>query len=171
MSKKREVLEWIGTIALAVVLFLLIRTFVAEARWVPSESMYPTIKIGDHLMVEKVTKDVKRGDIVVFKPTPGSGQKDDLVKRVMGLPGDTLEVKGGVLYINGEAQVEPYLKERMITEYKPFKVPADSYFMMGDNRNNSFDSRFWGAVPKENLIGKAIFCYYPFSDAKLIYNK
>ena len=84
MSKKREVLEWVGTIALAVVLFLFIRTFIAEARWVPSESMYPTIKIGDHLMVEKVTREVKRGDIVVFKPTPTSGQKEDLVKRGHG---------------------------------------------------------------------------------------
>jgi signal peptidase I len=131
--------------------------------------MYPTIKVGDHLMVEKISRDIKRGDIVVFKPTPQSGQKDDLVKRVIGMPGDTVEVKAAKLYINGEPQNEPYLKERMITDYKSFTVPPDSYFMMGDNRNNSFDSRYWGAVPKENLIGKAIFCYYPFADAKLIY--
>ena len=79
----------------------------------------------------------------------------------MGLPGDTLEIKGGKLYINGEAQEEPYLKERMISEYKPFKVPPDSYFMMGDNRNNSFDSRYWGVVPKENLIGEGHFLLLP----------
>lgn len=168
MSLKRIVWEWAWTIALAVIITLVFRTFVAEARWVPTESMVPTIQIGDRLMVEKVSKEIERGDIVVFKPTPRSGSKLDLVKRVIGLPGDQLEIKDGKVYVNGSPLDEPYLKEEMRSNFGPFQVPQDSYFMMGDNRNNSYDSRSWGVVPKENLVGKALFCYYPLSDMKML---
>lgn len=168
MKFKRAILEWLGTIALAVVLTLFFRTFIAEARWVPSGSMIPTLKVGDRLMVEKVSNEVNRGDIIVFSPVEGSGLKDDLVKRVIGLPGETIEIKDGRVYIDGTPLEEDYLNEGMNSDFKPTRVPPDSYFVMGDNRNSSFDSRYWGAVPKENIIGKALFLYYPLSDVKML---
>ncbi|MFA5383485.1 MAG: signal peptidase I [Eubacteriales bacterium] len=160
-------LDYLGTIILALVLALFVRTYIADARWVPSGSMIPTINIGDRLIVEKVSKNVERGDIIVFKPTPESGLKEDLIKRVIGLPGDVISIEDGCIFINGAPLNEPYLKEQMRSDFGPYKVADHSYFVMGDNRNESYDSRFWGVVPEENLIGKAIACYYPLHDLKV----
>ncbi|MDD3654234.1 MAG: signal peptidase I [Desulfotomaculaceae bacterium] len=163
-SKLREL---VYTVVLALVLSLFIHTFVAEARWIPSPSMLPTLQVGDRLLIEKVSfrvSGIDRGDIIVFKAPPASRLDEVLIKRVVGLPGDTVLIKKGTVYVNGNPQVEPYQLEKPREDFKPFTVPENSVFVMGDNRNNSYDSRFWGVVPMELIIGKAWLCYYPWRD-------
>ncbi|OPX83756.1 MAG: Signal peptidase I T [Pelotomaculum sp. PtaB.Bin104] len=163
-SKFREL---ILTVMMAVLLSLVIRTFVAEARWIPSTSMLPTLKVGDRLLIEKVSlrvSGVDRGNIVVFKAPPASRLDEVMIKRVVGLPGDTVSIKRGIVYVNGNPLEEPYELEKPREDFKLFTVPENSIFVMGDNRNNSYDSRFWGVVPMELVIGKALFCYYPWRD-------
>ena len=167
---RKKLFEWVYTLGLAVLLSLFVRTYVAEARWVPTESMYPTIKIGDHLLVDKVSYKInsfQRGDVVVFKAPPATNRNEVMVKRLIGLPGDTIEIKNGVTYINNAILKEPYVTEKVYTDFEPFKIPEGSLFMMGDNRNNSYDSRSWGVVPADYVIGKALVCYYPFNSIKL----
>lgn len=167
----RQILDWIITLGVAVVLALGIKTYVAEARWIPSVSMEPTLTVGDHLLVDKLYykhSGIGRRDIVVFRPTEASGFKDVMIKRVIGLPGDKIQVKHGLVYINGTPQAEPYEKEKPREDFGPVKVPANNYFVMGDNRNNSADSRFWGMLPEQNLIGRAVLNYYPVGHWKLL---
>lgn len=158
--------DWGMTLALAVILALTIRAYVAEARWIPSESMVPTLQVGDYLLIEKIsgkTIGYRRSDIIVFTPPARSGLKDELIKRVIGLPGDTLQIENNVLYLNNQPYSEPYVQEKIRNNFGPFQVPPGHVFVMGDNRNNSFDSRYWGPVPLESVIGKALFRYYPFN--------
>lgn len=164
---RKIILDYLGTIILSLVLALVVRTYIADARWVPTGSMIPTINIGDRLIVEKVFKNVRRGDIIVFRPTPESGLKEDLVKRVIGLPGDLISIEAGRIFVNGAPLNEPYLKEQTRLDFGPYKVADHSYFVMGDNRNISYDSRYWGVVPEENIIGKVVACYYPLHDLKV----
>ncbi len=164
--------EYAKIIVIALVISLLVRTYVAEARVIPSESMLPTIKIGDRLIIDKIfyeikgSKDVQRGDIVVFDPPPAARSNDGIpfIKRVIGLPGETVSVKKGTVYINGEPLNEPYILEEPAGDFKPYTVPGEMLFVMGDNRNRSNDSRYWGPVPLQNIIGKAEFRYFPFND-------
>lgn len=165
--------SWIGelgrTVALSVILALGIRTFVAEARWIPSESMVPTLKVNDKLIVDKLSyhfTNPQRGDIVVFSPTDNIKKsdpnlKDAFIKRVIGLPGDKVEVKGERLYINDQPQRENYIKEAPYYQFAPVIVPPDSYLVLGDNRNNSYDSHFWGFVPRDHIIGRAVVRFWP----------
>lgn len=164
----KNTLEWFYTLVFALILALVIRTFVAEARWIPSESMLPTLNIGDRLIIDKVSfhiSGIKRGDIIVFKAPPASKLDDVLIKRVIGLPGDNVTIKSGLVYINHQPIDEPYEMEKPRGDYEALTVPENSLFVMGDNRNNSFDSRFWGVVPEELIIGKALARYYPFTNA------
>lgn len=166
--EKKNIIDWVVTLVFAVLLALGIRTFVAEARWIPSESMLPTLKIGDRLIIDKVSyhfNGIKRGDIVVFEAPPATKLDEVLIKRVIGLPGDTVAIKNGFVYINGQPLDEPYELEKPRGDYKTLTVPENSLFVMGDNRNNSFDSRFWGVVPEELVIGKAMARFYPLSNA------
>ena len=122
---------------------------------VPTGSMLPTLSLGEIVFTEKIRSenDFQRGDILVF-------DKGEvlLIKRLIGMPGDTIEIKSGVLYLNNEPQVEEYVKKDFpMSDYGPFTVPEGHYFMMGDNRNNSGDSRVFGAVPYETLVAKNIF--------------
>ncbi len=162
-------LEMLKTLALAGVLAFGIRTFIAEARYIPSGSMEPTLQINDHLMIEKITyllHKPERGDIVVFRPTEALRQENfhqAFIKRIIGLPGETVEVKNGKVYINGQAIVEDYIKELPKYNYGPEIVPDDQYLVLGDNRNNSYDSHAWGFVPRENLIGKAFVRFWPIN--------
>lgn len=172
-SRQEHQSSWIGelgrTIGLSIVLALGIRTFVAEARWIPSESMVPTLQKYDKLIVDKLSyhfTDPQRGDIVVFSPTDNIKKdnpdlKDAFIKRVIGLPGDKVEVKGGRVYINDQPQRENYIEEKPQYQYGPVTVPADSYLVLGDNRNNSYDSHFWGFVPRDHIIGHAIVRFWP----------
>lgn len=160
-------LEGLKTLSLSVILALGIRTFIAEARYIPSGSMEPTLQINDRLIVDKLSYDFappQRGDVVVFNPTASLRQqnfKDAFIKRVVGLPGETVEIKSGQVYVNGSALNEPYIAAPA-KQWNPVVVPPDSYLVLGDNRNNSFDSRYWGFVPRSDIIGRAVFRFYPF---------
>lgn len=170
MKKKGLLRDAIEVIVASFICFLLLNNYVAEAREIPSGSMIPTIKIGDRLIVEKLSYrfgDVKRGDIIVFSPPQQLAMKDDLIKRVIGLPGDVIEVKKAVVYVNGKPLKENYVLEEPNQNFGPYEVPENSYFVMGDNRNNSYDSRFWGTVPRGSIKGKAAFIYFPFNHATL----
>ncbi|TRT79088.1 MAG: signal peptidase I, partial [Microcystis aeruginosa Ma_AC_P_19900807_S299] len=146
-----------------------IRTFVAEARYIPSSSMEPTLQINDRLIIEKVSyhfQKPERGDIVVFSPTAALKAQnfhDAFIKRVIGLPGDKVEVKNGLVHVNGKVLAEKYIAEEPNYAFGPVTVPPDQYLVLGDNRNNSYDSHAWGFVPRENLIGRAVVRFWPFN--------
>ena len=186
--RKSTVREYFESIVIAVILALFIRTFVVQAFKIPTGSMENNLLIGDHLLVNKFVfapaasaleravlpiGEIDRGDVVVFK-YPEEPERD-FIKRVIGLPGETLEVREKKVYINGSPIDEPYahflqppqsgsslhevtsfdLRER----YGPVTVPADQYFMMGDNRDNSQDSRYWGFLPRDYVKGRALVIY------------
>ncbi len=182
--------ESIKTIGLSVILAMGIRQFVAEARYIPSGSMLPTLQINDRLIIDKFGYKFsapERGDIVVFNPTNELKvqYKDAFIKRIVGLPGDQVELKDGKVYVNGKIIEETYvasdlnpaeLDARKVNQQQtrievcppdkrflsqPVTVSPDSYLVMGDNRNHSYDGRCWGFVPSENIIGRAIFRFWP----------
>ncbi|AIQ63637.1 Signal peptidase I S [compost metagenome] len=156
---KKLIREWVPTLLVAVLLSLLIRSYVAEAMSVPTDSMVPTIQVDDRLIVEKMlwATTLKHGDIVVFHP-PVAGETKLYVKRLIGLPGDTIEIKDGALYRNGAKVEEPYLNAKMNYVFGPVTVPTDHYFFLGDNRNVSYDAHLWDTpfVEKDKLIGKVV---------------
>lgn len=159
--------EILKTIGLAAVLSFGIRTFVAEARYIPSSSMEPTLLINDRLIIEKITyrfHKPQRGDVVVFNATEALLQenlKDAFIKRIIGLPGDEVKVRNGEVIVNNKILKEPYIKEAPDYDYGPVTVPADQYLVLGDNRNNSYDSHYWGFVPREKFIGRASIRFWP----------
>ncbi|MGD1912987.1 MAG: signal peptidase I [Rivularia sp. (in: cyanobacteria)] len=165
----RSLRENLILITIALVLAFFIRTFIAEPRYIPSDSMLPTLEQGDRLVIEKISyrfNSPNFGDIVVFQPPPelqrrGYPKDQAFIKRVIGTPGDTLKIDDGKVYRNGKALLEDYIKEPPREPFEPVKVPQNQYFMMGDNRNDSNDSRYWGFLPKENMIGKASFRFWP----------
>lgn len=196
-DKKNIIRETIETIAFVVVAVIMIRFFIGEIRWIPSGSMNPTLVEGDRIFVERVSRFYQapeRGDVMIFYPPfveldnsfggvfrrlTGFFCKDiAYIKRVVGLPGDKFEIVpredgSHIVYINGEAIEEPYIKSKF--DYipcnenmycGPFEIPEGNYFMMGDNRGNSQDSRFWGFLPKERFIGKAVYLFWPFTHLK-----
>jgi signal peptidase I len=147
------------------------KTFIAEARYIPSGAMLPTLGLDDRLVIDKLNyrfHDPQRGDIVVFSPTEILKQqnlKDAFIKRVIGLPGETIQVKDNEVYINGQVLLESYIKDAPGYEWGPVTVPPNSYAVLGDNRNNSYDSQYWGFVPRENIIGKANKIFWPLNRA------
>ena len=166
-QEENPVIEIAKTLATAFLLAIGIRTLVAEARYIPSSSMEPTLEINDRLIIEKISyrfRTPQRGDVVVFSPTDKLKEqnfKDAFIKRVIGLPGDTVEVKGETVLVNGNALREKYIEESPNYQYGPVTVPDDEYLVLGDNRNNSYDSHYWGFVPRENLIGRAVVRFWP----------
>jgi signal peptidase I len=179
----REVVAWfwVGLV------FLLINGAVGQARVIPSESMQNTLLVGDHLIMSRVGYDAgipftnlhvplwrnpKRGQIVIFRPII-PGETSDVIKRVIGLPGETVDVRDGSVWINGKPLQEPYAVGRTEpgepgmfrgpftgqSNVLPYTVPKDCYFVMGDNRGNSYDSRFWGCVPRKDIIGTPVMIY------------
>lgn len=161
-------IEGLKTIGLSAILAVGIRHFVAEARFIPSESMLPTLKVDDRLIIDKMSYNFnqpQRGDIVVFNPTDTLKEQkfnDAFIKRVIGLPGDRVTVKSGHVLVNDQTLPESYIKEVPQYEFESVTVPPNSYFVLGDNRNNSYDSHYWGFVPKERIIGRAIVRFWPF---------
>jgi signal peptidase I len=159
--------EWLPSLLIAAVITLVCNTYVAQAMKVPSGSMLPTIQLNDRIVVEKMKAftDFKFGDIVVFWP-PIPGNTERFVKRLIGLPGDTIEIKDGALYRNGTKVDEPYVKEKMNYTFAKVTVPEGDYFFMGDNRNDSYDAHLWATpfVPEKDIIGKAVFRYFPFNE-------
>lgn len=163
----KEIISWVVILGIALILAIVINRFVIFKVEVPTGSMENTIMTGDKVFTFRLSylfSEPKRGDIVVF-PFPDN-EEDNYIKRIIGVGGNEIEIKDGVLYIDNEPLVEDYLKEPMRKEdFGPIKVPEGTYFMMGDNRNGSLDSRLWNIkfVEKDKIIGKAIFKYPHFS--------
>jgi signal peptidase I len=191
VRRKSQFREWVESLAFTILFVLVFTNYIAQATQVPTESMKPTIMVGDHFFLDKVAfpanyptvmrpwlphRSIRRGDIIAFKsPTDGN---IPFVKRVIGMPGDTVEVRNKNLFVNGARLDEPYkihvdstvyspdpwtpeeLKVR--DNYGPSAVPADNYFVMGDNRDNSNDSRYWGFVKWDEVIGKPLFIYWSY---------
>lgn len=169
-SNTRMALEWVGLIVLALVIAVLIKTFLFQAFYIPSESMVPTLKVNDRVLVNKLAyklHPVHRDDIIVFKAPPGTDPSiNDLVKRVIGLPGETVAAHGGHVYIDGKQLSEPYLPAGTLTsDFPPYHIPANSYWVMGDNRDNSKDSREFPAhfITKGNIVGRVFIRIWPLS--------
>lgn len=183
--------EWIESLAFTVLFVLVFTSYIAQATQVPTESMKPTIMVGDHFFLDKLgfranypefirrflpPRQIDRGDIVAFRsPTD---QSIPFVKRVIGAPGDKLEIRNKSVYINDRKIDEPYKIHvdssiyseegwtpedlRIRDSYGPVTLPPDSYFVMGDNRDNSNDSRFWGTITRDHVIGKPLFVYWSY---------
>jgi len=163
-------IEGLQTVALSIFLALGIRQFVAEARFIPSESMLPTLEVDDRLVVEKISyhfNPPKRGDIIVFRAPQAaldaahSTTKDAYIKRVIGLPGDEVEVKEGRVFINGQVLEEDYIEAPPAYTWGPQTVPENEYLVLGDNRNSSSDGHVWGFLPRESIIGRAVVRFWP----------
>jgi signal peptidase I len=165
----RQTIEWVVLVIGALVIALLIKTFLFQAFYIPSASMDPTLKVHDRVLVNKLSyhlHPVHRGDVVVFSAPPDerTAQIKDLVKRVIGLPGDTIEAHDNQVYINDRLLKEPYLPPGTTTDDLPRQVvPAGSYFMMGDNRAASSDSRVFGPIKRSTIIGRAFIKMWPLS--------
>ncbi|MBA2693749.1 MAG: signal peptidase I [Rubrobacter sp.] len=163
----RGVIEFIVILLVSFALvFGVVRPFIVEAFYIPSESMVPTLLINDRVLVNKFIYDFTepdRGDILVFESVEGDGQ--DLIKRVAAVGGDEIRVQNGQLFVNGEPQTEPYLNQETpdASFFGPETVPEDHVFMMGDNRANSADSRVFGPVPYENIEGEAFLLFWPIN--------
>lgn len=161
--------ENIQIICVALLLALFIRAFVAEPRYIPSDSMFPTLQINDRLVVEKLSYHFQQpitGDIIVFSPPKqlrrfGFTKDQAFIKRIIGEPGETVAVHNGKVYLNGKPIEENYIAELPAYELEPQLVPENQYFVMGDNRNDSNDSSKWGFLPKKNIIGRAVFRFWP----------
>jgi signal peptidase I len=189
--RKSAAREWIESLVFSLIFVFFFTNFIAQATQVPTESMKPTILVGDHFFLDKFafpanypafmtkilpTRHIERGNIVAFKSP--ENPKIPFIKRVIGLPGETMEIRDKVVYINGKMLEEPYKyfidsntyergsgipRDYIIRDnYGPLKIPANSYFMMGDNRDNSNDSRYWGVVNGNNIIGKPLFIYWSY---------
>jgi signal peptidase I len=192
--KKSTVREYFESIVIAVILALFIRTFVVQAFKIPTGSMEENLLIGDHLLVNKFVfgpaatpaergvlpmGEIGRGDVVVFK-YPVEPERD-FIKRVIGLPGETVEVRDKKVYVDGLPLEEPYAHYSLAASpseyhevtsfdvrerYGPVTVPAGQYFVMGDNRDNSQDSRYWGFLPRDNVKGKALLIYWSYESGR-----
>lgn len=185
-SGVRNVVEWVVIAGGALLVAFVIKTFLLQAFYIPSLSMAPTLKENDRVLVNKLSYDlhgVNRGDVVVFESPPNEGSATkDLIKRVIGLPGETVETRDGQVLINGQVLDEPYLERDVQTRgpmcqtetlpgcMGPEKVvvPPDSYFVLGDNRANSRDSRFVGAIPDDLIIGRAFVKVWPLTALGLL---
>lgn len=172
--RTRSIIEWVVVIGGALVVALLIKAFLVQAFYIPSESMVPTLEVGDRVLVNKLSyrlHDVNRGDLVVFERPEGETDPDvkDLIKRVVGLPGDQLVIKDNAVYINGDRLDEGYLPDGTVTKQgrrdclddSPCVVPEDSVWVMGDNREHSFDSRYFGPIEQDTIVGRAFLRIWP----------
>jgi signal peptidase I len=156
--------EILGTLVLALIIFFLLQTAVQSFVIVYS-SMEPSLKEGQRLLVNKAVyffQEPKRGDIIVFRLP--DNPKVDYIKRIIAIPGDTIEVKESVVYVNGSPLTEPYVKAPPRYTTLEQEIPEDNYFVLGDNRNNSLDSHNDWTVPRQNIIGKAWLSYWPLSE-------
>ncbi|AUW94543.1 signal peptidase I [Sulfobacillus sp. hq2] len=172
MTKERRKGYWevIETIVIAVVLAFLIRTFVFESYEVEGISMLPTLHTGERVLVNKLIYDFetpKTGQIIVFRSPVIKSQ--DWIKRVIGVPGDTISVENNVVYINGHRYHEPFLKYRTSMNVPPTKVPPGYLWVEGDNRPKSYDSRYFGLLPMKNVKGQAFVVWWPLSDFHLLH--
>ncbi|MDD5108695.1 MAG: signal peptidase I [Candidatus Omnitrophica bacterium] len=181
LKKKSVLRDWIESIVVAFLLAMVIRAFLIQAFKIPTGSMRMTLIEGDLILVNKfiygakipltnwrlpALRQPKRGDVIVF--IYPEDKKKDFIKRLVGLPGETIEIKGGSIYVNDKPAIEPifnqiyyYNRGEFASEGEKIIVPKDSYFVLGDNSTSSKDSRYWGFVPKEDLLGQALIVYWP----------
>lgn len=164
----RNALEWAVVLVGAVLVALLLRASLFQAFYIPSESMENTLLINDRVLVNKVSyrlHDINRGDIVVFaRPDDQEGEIRDLIKRVIALPGETVEATDNSLYINGQRLIEPYLDEGIVTtDFGPTVIAEDQIFVMGDNRSESYDSRVFGTIAQDRVVGRAFVLFWPLN--------
>ena len=162
---KTEVISWVKTIILAMVLAGAVNSFLIVNAEVPTGSMENTIMAGDRILALRTSywlDEPEAGDVAIFRYPDDPEGKTLYVKRIIGTEGDTIQMTDGVVYVNGEALEEPYLPEAAYGDFGPVTVPADSYFMMGDNRNHSLDSRYWDNpfVEEDEILGKVVLRYY-----------
>lgn len=177
----RTILEWVAVAVGALAVALLIKAFLLQAFYIPSASMEPTLHENDRVLVNKLSYrfgDVQRGDIVVFSKPPGAGGSiDDFIKRVIALPGETISFSGGTVFVDGRAIVEDYVHGVRTTNGNPIpgcanepaaadtcKVPDGMVFVMGDNRDDSADSRSFGPIDEESIVGRAFLKVWPLGD-------
>ncbi len=183
---KSKTREYVESLIIAAIIAFFVRSFVIQAFKIPSSSMEPTLLIGDHLLVNRLSYvmkipftdkvifslgDPKKNDVIVFR-YPVEPDKD-FIKRVIATPGDTIEIKDKVIYLNGKRIEDKwgFYSDSLIVpgninprdNFGPLRVPKDSYFVMGDNRDRSLDSRFWGIVPKDHLVGRALILYFSWN--------
>jgi len=188
VKKKSVAREWVESIVIAFILAMFIRTFFVQAFKIPTGSMRPTLLEGDAILVNKLTygakipftdlrlpafRQPKRGDVVVF--IYPENPKKDFIKRLVAIEGETLEIKSGTVYINDLPLLDPlfsqrfyYNKGELAKEGDKIVVPKDSYFVLGDNSASSQDSRYWGFVPKKNILGQAMIIYWPPQRIRII---
>lgn len=173
-SHLRGALEWVLILLGAVAVAFVIKTFLFQAFYIPSVSMEPTLNVKDRVIVNKLSydfHDVHRGDIVVFKSPPGedTATVKDLIKRVIALPGETVEARDGRILIDGQPLKEPYLHDGVTTgQMEPHKVPSGHVWVMGDNRPNSKDSRYFGAIAEDLIVGRAFIRVWPIPKLSLL---
>jgi len=188
-DKNKSVLrEWIDSILVAAILAIILRTFLFQIYKIPTTSMVPTLMPGDKIFVSRITYgpkipftdvrvkglgDPKRGDVVVF--VPPHDRKKAYIKRLIGLPGDTIAIKKGNIYINGKEIVDPRIARNYYYNQGDYGLKDEemvisehSYFFLGDNSISSLDSRFWGFVDKEDIVGKAVFIWWPLSRINMV---
>ena len=171
--RRRALAETVIIILVAVLLAGLVRTFVFQTFWIPSASMVPTLDVHDRVLVQKVFftwRDVREGEIVVFSHPPldhcPGPQEGDLVKRVIALPGQTIYSSGNGIYVNGRLLAEPYLPRHdplgppIASSQHPYRVPPGEFYMLGDNRADSCDSRYWGPIKGSSIIGKVVLVWW-----------
>jgi signal peptidase I len=170
---RRTILEWLGVIGGGIAIALLVEAFLIQAFWIPSPSMEPTLDVGDRVLVNKLSykfHDVNRGDVVVFDRPSGAstgenGEIKDLIKRVIAVEGDTIEAKQGNVFVNGEQIDEDYLEPGTPTDNLPLTtIPEGQVFVMGDNRTNSEDSRIFGPIDEDAIVGRAFIRVLPITD-------
>jgi signal peptidase I len=176
-SRARSLIEWVVVIAGALIVALLIKTFLIQAFYIPSESMVPELAVGDRVLVNKLSyklHDVNRGDLVVFERPEGEPNQDvkDLIKRVVALPGEEVVIEDNSVWIDGERLDESYLPTGTVTKQgttnctttSPCAVPEGSIWVMGDNREHSFDSRYFGPIEEDTIVGRAFLRIWPFGE-------
>ncbi|PIQ90398.1 MAG: signal peptidase I [Candidatus Omnitrophica bacterium CG11_big_fil_rev_8_21_14_0_20_41_12] len=188
LKKKSVLRDWVESIVVAFLLAMVIRAFVVQAFKIPTGSMRMTLIEGDLILVNKfiygskvpftnwrlpALREPKRGDVVVF--IYPEDKKKDFIKRLVGLPGETIEIKGGSIYVNDKPAMEQifnqiyyYNRGEFASDGQKIVVPKDSYFVLGDNSTSSKDSRYWGFVPKDDLLGKAMVIYWPAQRIRVI---
>jgi signal peptidase I len=168
--RRRAAIEWLIVLVIALGVAVLMRTFVVQTFYIPSGSMEPTLNIGDRILVDKLSYHlhaVHRGDIIVFSRPPGETLEpgvNDLVKRVIGLPNETISAQNGQIDINGKPLKEPWLPKGVVTDdFGPVHIPNGDYFVMGDNRGFSSDSRVFGPISGSLIVGRVVMRIWPLS--------
>jgi signal peptidase I len=175
-NPRKALIEWGIIIAVAILVAILIKTFAFQAFYIPSESMDPTLKVHDRVLVNKLSYrfgEIERGDIVVFERPPAEQGGDpaikDLIKRVIGMPGDKVEGRDGHVWLNDQMLDEPYLPDGVTTlDFPAQTIQADHYWVMGDNRPRSKDSRYFGAIHEDLIVGRAFIRVWPIPNVSLL---